>query len=343
MAKEVKAFVRLERKEFVEDDDFFEVSGYLAVFGNVDYWDDIIEPGAFTKSLMAWASSGYNLPALFSHDHMEPVGVFSEMREDAYGLFVKVRLPKADRFVAERMIPQIKCGSITGMSIGYYADDVSYRGQIRLIKSCTLFEGSLCVMPANSQSRITGVKSAVMQEFATAARDTPWDSKAAEGRVRKWAGAENGPNKKYKTCFLWSGDSENDFKSCQLPIVDIIDGEPKVVPKAVFVAAATIAGAGGGADVPEDEQKSVIDCINTYYKRMDLDSPLSGKSFRIDDLELFSERDLERQLCEGVSFSRKTAKLLVAKIKVKENNSATELAAGLKSVVGSMKEIASRT
>ncbi|TPG76321.1 HK97 family phage prohead protease [Pseudomonas arsenicoxydans] len=343
MANEVKAFIRLERKAFSEDDDFFEVSGYLAVFGNVDYWDDVVEPGAFTKSLMAWESSGYKLPTLFSHDHTEPVGVFTEMREDSYGLFVKAKLPKADRFVTERMVPQIKCGSISGMSIGYYADEVAYREHIRLIKSCTLFEGSLCVMPANSQSRITGVKSAAIQEFPTAARDTRWDSKAAELRLREWSGASDAPNKKYKTCFLWSDESASDFKGCKLPFVDIVDGEPKVVPKAVFAAAATIAGAYGGVDVPEDEQKSVVESINAYYKRMDLEPPLAGKSFRIDDLELFSERDLERQFCEGVSFSRKTAKLLVAKIKVKENNGQAELAAGLKSVVGSLKNIVDRT
>lgn len=33
--------------------------------------------------------------------------------------------------------------------------------------------------------------------------DSSWDGDAAEKRVRKWAGAEDGPNEKYRDAHVW--------------------------------------------------------------------------------------------------------------------------------------------
>ena len=69
-------------------------SGYGAVFGNRDSYQDVIEPGAF-KSFLADAKSGKQpWPAMLSQhggwgltpEALTPVGVWTDLSEDEYGL-----------------------------------------------------------------------------------------------------------------------------------------------------------------------------------------------------------------------------------------------------------------
>lgn len=41
------------------------------------------------------------------------------------------------------------------------------------------------------------------QDLPLADRDRKWDGGAAEKRVRKWAGAEEAPNQKYRDAHVW--------------------------------------------------------------------------------------------------------------------------------------------
>jgi hypothetical protein len=67
--------------------------GYGAVFGNMDYHRDVIEPGAFAKSLLQREREGRKLPPMFSNHGLangrDPIGVWEKMSEDATGLYVK--------------------------------------------------------------------------------------------------------------------------------------------------------------------------------------------------------------------------------------------------------------
>src|SRR2546423_8325481 len=62
-------------------------------------------------------------------------------------------------------------------------------------------------------------------------RDRKWDGAAAEKRVRKWAGAEDKPNQKYRDAHLWydSGNKDN-FTAYKLLFADVISGKLKAVP-----------------------------------------------------------------------------------------------------------------
>ena len=46
------------------------------------------------------------------------------------------------------------------------------------------------------------------QDLPVADRDREWDGAAAEKRVREWAGADDGPNEKYRDAHVWY-DAEN--------------------------------------------------------------------------------------------------------------------------------------
>src|SRR5690606_41649220 len=65
-------------------------SGYASVFGRVDGGGDMVMPGAFRDSLETRGSERVRL--LFQHDPKEPVGLWDEIVEDGFGLWVSGRL-----------------------------------------------------------------------------------------------------------------------------------------------------------------------------------------------------------------------------------------------------------
>ena len=71
--------------EEIEIDGSF--SGYASVFGLADLGNDVIEKGAFAKSLTSRKSSGVRM--LWQHDAAEPIGVWTDVREAARGRYVE--------------------------------------------------------------------------------------------------------------------------------------------------------------------------------------------------------------------------------------------------------------
>jgi uncharacterized protein len=140
-----------------------EFEGYGSVFGVVDSYSDVVVRGAFTSSLARWKEKG-RLPAmLWQHQMSEPIGIYTEMREDEVGLYVKGRLLIEADPLAKRAHGHMKAGSLTGLSIGYMLEDGGYEYDkekgIWLLKAIDLWEVSPVTFPANDEARITDVKS----------------------------------------------------------------------------------------------------------------------------------------------------------------------------------------
>ena len=138
-----------------------EFEGYGSVFGVKDSYSDIIVPGAFQKSLTTWGEKG-RLPALlWQHNMSEPIGIYTEMREDETGLYLKGRLLIDDDPLAKRAHAHMKAGSLSGLSIGYVLNDYEYDKQkdAFILKDIDLWEVSLVTFPANDEARISNVKS----------------------------------------------------------------------------------------------------------------------------------------------------------------------------------------
>ena len=112
------------------------------------------------------------------------------------------------------------------------------------------------------------------QDYPLADRDREWDGGAAEKRVRKWAGAEEKPNEKYRDAHVWY-DSENkdNFTAYKLLIADVINGNIKAVPRGVMAAGNVMQGARGGADIPAKDVDRVKSHLAKYYKKMGEDAP----------------------------------------------------------------------
>lgn len=139
-----------------------EFEGYGSVFGVKDSYADIVMPGAFLNSLNQWKEKE-SLPAmLWQHKMSEPIGIYTEMREDSTGLYVKGRLLIDDDPLSKRAHAHMKAGSLSGLSIGYILKDWEYdrNKDAFLLKEIDLWEVSLVTFPSNDEARVSDVKSA---------------------------------------------------------------------------------------------------------------------------------------------------------------------------------------
>ncbi|HET7357173.1 MAG TPA: hypothetical protein VFJ09_10915 [Nocardioidaceae bacterium] len=107
------------------------------------------------------------------------------------------------------------------------------------------------------------------QDLPLADRDREWDGAAAEKRVRKWAGAEDEPNQKYRDAHVWyDAEKKDNFTSYKLLITDVVGGKLEVVPRGLMAAGNIMQGARGGIDLPKKDIERVKSHLAKYYKKM---------------------------------------------------------------------------
>lgn len=146
-------------------------SGYGAVFGNMDAYGDVIEPGAFAQFLaeakagrMPWPSmlsqhGGFGLTA----DDLTPVGVWDDLAEDGVGLRVEGSLAATQRGKDIHTLMGMKPRpAINGLSIGYITKESVPRSKPdeprRRLKRLDLIEISPVTFPANGKAVVSSVK-----------------------------------------------------------------------------------------------------------------------------------------------------------------------------------------
>jgi len=136
------------------------IEGYGSVFGVLDNWADVIEQGAFADSLAAHKAAGTMPAMLWQHDADHPIGIWTEMVEDARGLRVKGQLA-LDTVKGQEARALLKMGAINGLSIGFISKQWSYDvdTDVRSLTEVDLWEVSLVTFPANEKARVTNVKS----------------------------------------------------------------------------------------------------------------------------------------------------------------------------------------
>ena len=142
------------------EEDKGEFTGYASIFGNKDLGNDIIEKGAFMRSLRRKGAK--KIKMLYQHDTKEPIGVFDQVKEDEDGLYVKGRLAMGTQKGRE-VYELMKMGAIDGLSVGYRVDAKGYeydkRKRTRNLKEVDLMEISAVTFPMNPSARIQAVKS----------------------------------------------------------------------------------------------------------------------------------------------------------------------------------------
>ena len=138
------------------------VTGYLANFGTKDSDDDVIEKGAFAKSIKERKDSIYFLN---QHDWSKPHGKFNELKEDNTGLYFE-SMPLPNTSYSNDLLELYALGIVNEHSIGYQVTK-ALQGENwkRTIKEAKLFEGSNVTMGANSKTPFLGFKNRSIGEI----------------------------------------------------------------------------------------------------------------------------------------------------------------------------------
>ena len=152
-----KSFTLPVQIKAVGDDGTF--SGYAATFGNIDKGDDIIVKGAFSKTLRAWHLSGKKPKMLWQHHPHQPIGIWTHLEQDDYGLYVQGQLALGVALADEAYL-LLKKQVLDGLSIGFRTiQAVQDRvRKARLILDIDLIEISVVTFGANSSATVHGVK-----------------------------------------------------------------------------------------------------------------------------------------------------------------------------------------
>ncbi len=130
-------------------------AGYASLFDVVDKDRDVVQRGAFAKSLRVRPE----VKLLWQHDAKQPIGVFTKIVEDARGLFVEGQL-LLEVQAAREAYALLKGGAINGLLIGYRVADYTLDPATgyRRLHAVDLLEISLVTFPANEKAVVGRVK-----------------------------------------------------------------------------------------------------------------------------------------------------------------------------------------
>jgi hypothetical protein len=170
-------------------------SGYGAIFGNEDSYGDVLDKGAFSKSLKDWEAKGKYPPMLLQHgggfmgsaEDLLPIGKWTSMEENSKGLKVEGELFALNTERGQYIYEGLKSGVLDGLSIGYVPKEFVVGTKTgeprRLLKGVDLMELSIVTFPANDKARVGAVKAAgqikTIREFEDFLRDVGGFSHAA--------------------------------------------------------------------------------------------------------------------------------------------------------------------
>ncbi len=130
------------------------IEGYASLFGKRDQGGDVVESGAYGRSLKRLSDNGRRVKMLWQHNPAEPIGIWDEVREDGRGLYVKGRL-LTDVSRAREAAALIEAGAIDGLSIGYRTVKASKNDKgHRLLSELELWEVSLVTFPMLPDARV---------------------------------------------------------------------------------------------------------------------------------------------------------------------------------------------
>lgn len=145
-----KQRMRMEVKDISATGSF---EGLLSPYGTVDGGGDVVEPGAYAKTLK---DHGNKVPMLWQHKTDTPIGELTlEDRPD--GLWCKGQL-LMELVDAQKAYLLIKARIVKGLSIGFEPVRKAVVEGLRHLKEIRLYEGSIVTFPMAESALITSVK-----------------------------------------------------------------------------------------------------------------------------------------------------------------------------------------
>lgn len=262
--------VKFEVKS-VDDDGTF--TGYAAVFGNTDSDGEIIDKGAFKRTL---DHSNGVVPILWQHNRQQPCGWNVEAKEDGHGLLVKGRLlidTELGKLAQSYLKTGLEVGGKPGLSIGFTVPKGGdyFKAGARHFREVALKEYSVVTFPANDQATVTAAK--------------------GDGKTKRVDGVDLPAS-----CFAYVGDPER-TETWKLPI-----NFPGDDAKTKTHIRNALARFGQTQGIPASERTAVLARIHAAAKKHGIDAGDKSAMETPDQFSaLYEEREaIEKHLSESV-------------------------------------------
>jgi HK97 family phage prohead protease len=170
----------------------------LASTWDLDLGGDVIEQGAFKRTLAHWRKSKKPLPLLDSHNAYSTVkavvGKMLSGTETDKGLECEFEM-LADDADSKAVFSRVKAGLVDGLSIGYRpvvvrqpTQEENRQGVWRFIKELELREISVVVWPMNEGARITKSLKSVLVPFMAQKLDLNEDERDELKHLHEYIG-----------------------------------------------------------------------------------------------------------------------------------------------------------
>jgi HK97 family phage prohead protease len=313
--------VKLKSVEMKDEDgsSVGEFSAVVAVFGNRDRGGDIIERGAFKRTLEERGLP----PIIYSHRwEMPPIGVASRAEETDEGLEIDGRLFVDENQTAKETYVAMREGALKEFSFAYEPLEFETRSgneedeekgegeeeETRHLLDVELFEVGPTLVGMNPATRLIEVRSRQekrvipFRETSKAPDDTSWDAAAEVARadvadlfaMSAWVDTSI-PDE--------DGDGLPDGKTAyKLPHHRASESHP-VVWRGVASAMAVLLGARGGiAAIPPGDRAGVHSHLSSHYRQFDREPPELRAYTRKELVELVPEAFEDEFLAASVLF-----------------------------------------
>lgn len=273
--REHAAFVITGLKATSDNAGAFE--GYVAAFNNQDQNGDIIERGAFKRTLGILRetkqknNSQYLFPLLWQHDDTEPIGGVTDAYEDDSGLHISgeydLDVPRGAQAYSGA-----KKGYLRGLSIGFRTVKSMVDAQrVRHLLELQLFEGSPVTFPANTDAGIRTVKNVGGKtDWPLASYSMAWDGSEAHNAIVKKATKADGSldTDLLKSVHFWyDPDNADQIGGYKLLFCDVVNGEVQAVPKGIQACTGSH-GIQGMKGLSSADEAGIKSKIKTYYGRI---------------------------------------------------------------------------
>jgi HK97 family phage prohead protease len=144
-------------------------SGYGSIFGNIDSHGDVVQKGAFARTLREWTDKGKFPKMLLQHggfygpvDDMLPIGKWTAMEENSKGLKVEGELFGLNTDRGALIYEGMKSGELDGLSIGYRVKKSTLGTKpsepYRTLEDVDLLEVSVVLWGSNDKALVNQVK-----------------------------------------------------------------------------------------------------------------------------------------------------------------------------------------
>ena len=151
-------------KEYTYDGDSRTISGYAAVFGNIDKAREKLIKGCFANSILErgpQSNANDKILLLWQHDMSEPIGRITKLQEDEKGLYFEAEIDEIE--LGDRALKQLESGTLNQFSIGYSyvweRCDWDEEQNCYVVKEVKLYEISVVSIGCNGETEYLGLKS----------------------------------------------------------------------------------------------------------------------------------------------------------------------------------------